>query len=531
MKDAKQNTYDEFPYTSYPFQDNAPEHIRSVGILFGMNPPALDNARILELGCSSGNNIIRFAANYPNSYSLGIDLSAIEIEHGSKMINELGFNNIELKNLSITDIDESFGKFDYIICHGVFSWVNETVRNKILEISNKLLNKNGISLISYNVLPGWNMVNSIRDMMLFHASHFTTVTDKVLQAKLFFDFVNESLENNTSSYAKFLAAEASMLKRHEDCYLRHEYLGDENQGFYFHDFIDMAKKHNLQYLGDTKVQTMFIGNLQNNNATKVLSSINDIVRSEQYMDFIMNRRFRTTLLCQQTNKLNRSITPELLDKFYLIPQFTADKPEDEASLSDPLVTTQFNIIAANAHDANFTTSSPVLKAIFYAAIDNCVNPLTMNQLAQIANTKLPQFSQAEFKHELTKVIGQLILAGYYIFYDTKPKHFAKISNKPLVTDLVRYQAKNADVNKIWVTNQLNALVGLQLYDKYVIELLDGKHEIVEIEQEIFNKLLSGVFVAQQDNTKITKTDELKDVASRIVQLSLTKLKQHFILIG
>ena len=99
---------------------------------------------------------------------VGIDLSKVQIDAGLANIKALGLKNIELKHCSITDIDESFGKFDYIICHGVFSWVPEFVREKILEISNKNLIENGIAYISYNTLPGWNMVRTIREMMAYH---------------------------------------------------------------------------------------------------------------------------------------------------------------------------------------------------------------------------------------------------------------------------------------------------------------------------------------------------------------------------
>ena len=90
-------SYDELPYTSYPFQYATPENLRSIGVLFGLNPPELKQARVLELGCSDGGNVIRFAETYPGSYTLGIDISSIEVNFAQEKITALKLKNIEFK--------------------------------------------------------------------------------------------------------------------------------------------------------------------------------------------------------------------------------------------------------------------------------------------------------------------------------------------------------------------------------------------------------------------------------------------------
>ena len=153
--------------------------MKTLGTLFGMNPAPLKTARILEIGSSEGYNLFRFAETYPKSFTLGVDLSKAKIERGQKAIEQLKLENIKLEATSITDIDESYGKFDYIICNCVFSWVPDFVRDSILEVSKKLLNKNGIVFINYNTLPGFNMMSSIRELMMFHTSGFTNINDKI----------------------------------------------------------------------------------------------------------------------------------------------------------------------------------------------------------------------------------------------------------------------------------------------------------------------------------------------------------------
>ena len=205
------NTYDEIPYESNPFFQSHPEHLRTIGGLFGMSPRQLDKARILELGCASGGNIIPIAYYSPQSSIVGIDNSQIQIDAANNEVKYLALSNIEFKCCSIVDIDESIGKFDYIIVHGIFSWVSAEVRNKIFEICNTCLSEQGIAYISYNTLPGWNMVKSIRDMMLYHAGFFSNIYDKINQGKTFLNFVSDSLDGQNSPYALFLKQEIKLL--------------------------------------------------------------------------------------------------------------------------------------------------------------------------------------------------------------------------------------------------------------------------------------------------------------------------------
>jgi methyltransferase-like protein/cyclopropane fatty-acyl-phospholipid synthase-like methyltransferase len=521
------SSYDEFPYISYPFPYTRPEHFMTIGKLFGMTLPSIDNARVLELGSACGGNLINFASDHPNSFSLGVDLSKIEIENGVKIIKDLGLKNIELRNISITDIDESFGKFDYIIRHGVFSWVPDSVKNKILEISSKLLNPNGIAFVSYNALPGWNMVNSIRDMMKFHSKIFESPIDQINQARLFLNFISEALEGSSSSYAKFLKEETLNLARQEDQYLLHEYLIGENKQFYFHEFIGMAKANNLSYLADSHIHSMFLGNLPEK-AAKQLSTINDIVRTEQYMDFIQNRRFRCTLLCHEDVRVNRNITSAKILEFYSTCNLVASRLLNDTDLSNTLETITFYF--NNSKDSSISTSSPIMKAIFYTYADNIGNPLSSSELFDLASKKLQKVSVKDIELEFNNVIGKLVFGGYVTLFAIKPNAIFHVSSKPEASNATRYQAKNVALDRLFVTNQINEIFQLQIYEKHVLELLDGTNDIKAIAAKILEKLILGDIVASESGNKITDTNALEKLAEQCVASALERFRTNYLLV-
>ena len=54
--------YEEMPYDSYPFTETQPEFLAALATFYGLKPPAVTSARVLELGCASGGNLIPAAA-------------------------------------------------------------------------------------------------------------------------------------------------------------------------------------------------------------------------------------------------------------------------------------------------------------------------------------------------------------------------------------------------------------------------------------------------------------------------------------
>src|SRR5581483_1825348 len=139
------NSYDEMPYSSHPYPQTHPSRLAVIATLFGMNPPAVGKCRVLELGCAGGGNLIPMAEALPESEFVGIDLSGRQIADGQGIVRALGLRNITLRHASILDVDGLYGPFDYVICHGVFSWVPNAVREKILDICAKHLTPRGVA--------------------------------------------------------------------------------------------------------------------------------------------------------------------------------------------------------------------------------------------------------------------------------------------------------------------------------------------------------------------------------------------------
>ncbi|AAU04232.1 lysine methyltransferase [Rickettsia typhi] len=521
---ADHNTYDEIPYESYPYAITNPYHLSTLATLFGINAPEVENSKILELGCAAGGNLIPHAVLYPKAHFVGVDLSKVQIDEANKNVRALGLKNIEFHHCSITDINDSFGKFDYIICHGVISWVPKIVRDKIFKVCNSNLSTNGIAYISYNTLPGWNMVRTIRDMMLYHSSSFTNVRDRIAQSRLLLEFVKDSLENSKTPYAEVLKTEAGLLAKQTDHYLRHDHLEEENAQFYFHEFMNEARKYNLQYLADCNISTMYLGNMPPK-VVEQLKAVNDIVRTEQYMDFITNRRFRTTLLCHNDLKINRNINNEDIKKFNIIFNVVPEKPLQEVDLDNAAENLQF-FLNGNK-ECNLSTTSPYMKAILYTFSENLNNPLSFKQVTSEANKKLNNNKLNEIKNELLNNAMKLVLQGYISI--TNQKHRNKpVLDKPKTTQMVLYQAKHTP--SMWVTNLKHEPIGVNFFEKFALRYMDGKNDKKAIIEAILGHVEKGELTLSKEGQKIENKEEIRKELESLFTPMIEKFASNALLV-
>lgn len=517
-KNQTHNIYDEVPYESYSYPMSHPYHLMTMATLFGMKPTLPDKSRILELGCASGGNLIPHAVNYPTAQFIGVDLSKVEIAEANKSIAQLNLKNIKFYNNSIMAIDDTFGKFDYIICHGVISWVPEEVRTKIFEICKNNLNENGIAYISYNTLPGWNMVRTIRDMMLYHAGMFANANEKITQSRMMLDFVNSSLENSNSPYAGFLKAEAALLSKQSDYYLFHDHLEADNKQYYFHEFVKEANKHQLQYLADCSISSMYIGNMPPKVIEK-LQEVKDIIKTEQYMDFITNRRFRTTLLCHGNGavQINRNINNEDLTKYNMNLNVVPEKPLKEVDLND--TSESLNFFYNNNKDAKFSTSSSVMKALLYTFYENLNMNLSFNDIAIEANKKL-RTELKKVKEEFLNNAMILFLQGYLTITLQKTRSKVNI-NKPKIARYAAYQLANT--NKMWVTNLLHEVIGINSIEKICFSYMNGQNDKKKLLELLMQHAKKGeITLNKQNGEKLENLDEIRKELTGLVDLVINK---------
>jgi len=462
-------TYDKVPYESFPFPDTHPDRLATLGHLFGLRPPQLGNCRVLELGCASGGNLIPMALSMPDAEFVGIDLSTVQISDGQRAIGELGLTNIRLLAMSITEIDESLGQFDYILTHGVYSWVPNEVQEKILSICARQLTNNGVAFVSYNTLPGWRMRGMIRDAMRFHAMQFEDPSVRVGQARGILDFLAKWVPSEKNAYGMLLQSELDILRNAADCYILHEHLEDINEPIYFHEFIERAGRHQLQYLAEADISTMLASNLPPDISDTLVRIAPDVIRQEQFMDFLRNRTFRQTLLVRNEHAILRTLTPERVTALWVSANLLPSNENTPSSSQQS--------VFQGPKGGMVASSNAVTKAAFQILAECWPGRLLFSDLLSKAKERLGRSGNDHSEEHglsaesiLASDILQCHLGGLVELHSCPAPFVAHAGVLPKASPLAQWQ----------VRNKLDQLTTL-------------RHEIVKVDEGVgkFLKLLDG----------------------------------------
>jgi len=313
-------SYDDIPYPSLVHTDTQPSRLATLATLFGLQPPPVTTCRVLELGCGDGTNLIAIAQSLPQAKCVGIDSSANQISKGQQRIETLNLLNINLKRLQFDEVDEALGKFDYIIAHGVYSWVPIKLQDKVLSLCKHHLASNGIVYISYNAYPGWHQENVIREMMVYHVQQLPQLPFQAIvqQAKGIVQFLANLRHQGQSAFDILLQEKSKLLQAVDGNYLCHDFLEKDNHPVYFLQFIQHAAQHGLNYVTDIEFRN-YLMSFFPSQVVEALEELfqEDFLRQEQYMDFFYNRTLRRNLLCHQDLVVNRELHWEFLTECYL----------------------------------------------------------------------------------------------------------------------------------------------------------------------------------------------------------------------
>lgn len=455
--------YESMPYDSMPFAQTQPSNLSAVATFFGLETAPVDHCRVLELGCASGGNIIPLAARYPEARFTGIDLSDRHVAIGNERIAALGLSNIEIRQGDLADPDVVAGEFDYIICHGVYSWVPPPAQDGILNICGRQLAPNGIAYISYNVLPGWQLRGAIRDIFQFHAGECASPQEGVAKGREMLARL-AAISRESTPYGQLIRHEAKLLATYPDTYIMGEFLVDQNRPCYFRDFVERAEHAGLAYLADTDLRSSLPETISPEFSQLLAGMAGpDRRMREQYFDFFQGRQFRQSLLVRKSQSAagQPTVDHRRLAALHFSSQLRleAGTPGAALTLREPKgksITTN-DPMAARALDS--------LGAAFpeTRSLPQLMNGLAINGAAE----------SAEVRDRILASLVRLIVAGLVDMSSLPVTTGRAAAARPVAWRVAR---QDQLASQPWVTSLRHMPVRLDAATSALLPLLDGSND-------------------------------------------------------
>jgi SAM-dependent methyltransferase len=495
MDNSQLTSYDLVAYPSYTHPQTHPDRLAAIGSLLGLKPAAVDHCRVLELGCGTGSNLVPMAWGLPQSQFFGIDLAARALAQGQQMIRDLGLKNLRLTHGNLMEVDDDWGKFDYIIAHGVYSWVPAEVREQVLAICRNSLGPQGIAFVSYNAFPGCHLRKMVREMMLFHVRGFKSVDERVQQAQELVRFLAAGQEAREES-RRWMKAELHQVLGHDEGHLYHDELAEINEPVYFTQFIERASAHGLQYLAEADYFEMFDYGFKESVRQTLRGLDRNRILREQYLDFLKCRRFRQTLLCHHEIRLPAEPQAQA------VAGFVVSSPA-ECRSGAPDLRRGVRCAYSTPKEAKCETDFALGKAALAVMgklwpIPLPVEDVRRESLALLRQAGLPEEEGDPTRQALCEFLSKLYGAGVVDFRARMPPVARSVGERPATSPVARWQAQHGQ----FVTSLFHMVVKVEdEVGRSLLSWLDGTLD----RNQLFEKLWS--FLKSKDALILADGDE------------------------
>lgn len=469
MSEQATNPYDAVAYPGHAFSHTHPARLATIAHLHGMSPALPSAMRVLELGCGRGSNLLPMAAQHPGSSFVGIDLSGSAIALAKEGAAALGLGNIAFHHRDIMAVTEELGRFDYIIVHGVYSWVPEPVRERIVALFGELLTPQGVAYVSYNALPGCRLRDLARDVMLYATRDIADPQERVRVARAALKAFAEASDPE-SFHGSALRLRLAQLDEMPDNVLYHDDLNPGARAFALHEVLAVAARNGLQFLSEAAFPSQFAAAKGQAQAMLAQIPVEEAERREQTLDLLIGRAFRTTLLCRAGLVLNRRIAPDALRPYQLAANVRLAAAPDGEEHPPGVERFEFD------EGVRLSVDLPLCKAALRLLGKAWPASLGWDELVARARAQVGDTLGPDHAHEIGRLEEALLAifkAGLIEAALEPPPLTTVVGARPVVSPVVRWQAGTANE----VTDLRHRTVALDgpVVRKFVC-LLDGSRD-------------------------------------------------------
>jgi methyltransferase-like protein/trans-aconitate methyltransferase len=528
MPDPTRTAYDEVLYPSAVYIQTHIDRLAAMATLFGMSPTPVERCRVLELGCGDGTNLIAMALGLPGSQFVGIDLASQAIAKGRATLEAIRLSNVSLHALDVMQAPADLGSFDFIIAHGLYSWVPAEVRDRIMAICSRHLSACGVAYVSYNAYPGNHARDMVRGMMRYHVAQFSEPAEQIRQARSLLKFLSESKEE-PDVYHALLKRELERTLTYPDAGFYHDDLSPINHPVYFHEFMAHAARHGLQYIAEADVLDMK-EDKRPPQVAAVLAALDggDVVAREQYRDFLRCRAFRQTLLCHKAVQLDRAPKPERIRDLYIAAEVKMAVPGGDVRSDSP-------VLFLGPKGAEIETNRPLVKTAFARLSELWPCHTHFRELLAFVRSHLGRSTDAQpasmedETRDLSQALLQAHLAGFVELHTTTHKFAGAASERPVASPLARLQLREGGISVSSMRH--NVLKIEDVLGRHLVMLLDGTRDRAALLAELGALVKTGAVTVCHDGKPVTDPQESLQRLAGGLETNLASLARLALLVG
>lgn len=382
----------DVPYINAFHREMTPVWLSTTAIATGHAPPDITRPYTwCELGCGGGAALVLTAAANPLGRFIGIDFNAAHIQRARDLAAAANIKNVQFVAADFAEAavwpPGRIPQQDFIVLHGVYSWISPDLRTAIQGFINRFLAPGGLVYLHYMTHPGMSSFAAGQHLLQRYASTLPGASDRKVHDAL------ELLRQLNAADAGYFVAHPEERRRLHNArrespfYLAHEFLTANWTPLHVADVIQALAELGCTYVGSASID-------ENIDAVSLPARIPalfprniDVTVAETIRDIARNQTMRRDIYQRDVCRLSPAEHLEQLARIILLalPQAPTGGGLRFETRIGPV-------------DGAAEIFSPLLAALAQGA------------LAFVAALKLPIF--AAQPHVLNQAFQMLIWAGY-----------------------------------------------------------------------------------------------------------------------
>lgn len=380
MHDWTDGYVTDITYTHGYYKELNPLTMRLALLHAGHVPPAVHTA--CELGFGQGGSVTLHAAASGVQWH-GTDFNPAQAAQARELAAIAGCGAVlEEEAFEQFCPRGDLPDFDFIGLHGIWSWISPQNQAVVVDFVRRKLRPGGVLYISYNTLPGWDPMLSLRHLL---AEHGQALSAPGLGSLPRIDAALEFASQFMATQPQFLkalptaTARLDKLKEQSRPYLAHEYFNQDWRPVHFSHMAATLHAAKLQYA----CSAHFPDHVPQLNLSEAQQQFLQTIPSAEFrelvFDYMINQQFRRDYWIKGARKLSRLEQFELLREVRVL----LVSPRSEVTLE------------IKGGLGNATLAAAVYTPILDLLADH--KPWNLGRLEQelrAANITLPQITQA-----------------------------------------------------------------------------------------------------------------------------------------
>ena len=486
-------------YTNSFYRETTPTWLAMSALLLGHRPPDLSKPfRYADLGCAHGITALTVAATCPQAEVWGFDFNPAHVESARDIASRAGLTNVRFEEASFAQIaamaEDALPSFDFIVTHGVLSWISPENQALLTGIIGQRLRPGGLAYVSYNVATGWNGMVPLRALMRMLAVNSPERTDQAVPGIL--AFLDRMKEGGAAFFQGNPALENRMnsIRQQDARYIAHEYLNKDWHPVMFADVADAMAESKCTYIGSASLTENIDAICVPSGVVPLLAEVKDQRTRETLRDFGAAQSFRRDIYRRGITNLPMSEHHRLLDDVVL--EWTGLAAPGDIVIATP-------IGSLTGHPDVYR---PLLNALE-------AGPLSIRQARM-----LPHFV-ARPVVELLQAVALLLAGGFaHPVLPSGTTQGARDSAARLNRVIAEVNARGGDMGRLVMPTIGSSLNADVLETLAVGELLAGRPaELAPLTATVTDLLQRGGRTVQRDGKPVTDPGETRDIVTSLVR--------------